>query len=571
MTNKFVLTDSSLARYVTGAMMYFAQGIPAGLLGVAIPAWMANGGVEAGDIASYFAIIVLPWAFKLLSGPIMDRYMFLAMGRRRPWVIGAQLGLSLSLLTLMLIDDPVEQVGLLTLIGVLINTFAATQDVAVDGMSIELTPTREQGRLNASMSFGKAIGWSVTAAVSGLMLTSFGMQATAIAASLVSAILLIAFLFVLERKGERHLPWSSGEAGTSKRDGSSFRDVFSGINKILWTRASMVVLGIMFFDGLISGYGHALMPIAAVKLFGYTTAQWSQLVAAMGLIGAVLALGMGPIIDRFGAKRMLILTVALVGAHALLIARTQHLWQDTTYVRLMLSVWVLMLPVVMVCVIALGMSICGRENAATQFAIYMSVANLGSSVGAKVYGVFSEGSSYVEIYTILSVITLVLVVVLFFHREERDKEDGETHARSHTVSLGGADGGVFWSGAMRCPKCRDDMQVINYQGTEIDRCNKCNGLWFDVGELELLKNTQAATALDTGSAREGKRYNKLDDYPCPRCNGEMLKMVDTEQKHIWYETCNDCEGSFFDAGEFIDLAEVTISDFFKRLKPSRGK
>ena len=571
MTNKFVLTDSSLARYVTGAMMYFAQGIPAGLLGVAIPAWMANAGVEAGDIASYFAIIVLPWAFKLLSGPIMDRYMFLAMGRRRPWVIGAQLGLSLSLLTLMLIDDPVEQVGLLTLIGVLINTFAATQDVAVDGMSIELTPTREQGRLNASMSFGKAIGWSVTAAVSGLMLTSFGMQATAIAASLVSAILLIAFLFVLERKGERHLPWSSGEAGTSKRDGSSFRDVFSGINKILWTRASMVVLGIMFFDGLISGYGHALMPIAAVKLFGYTTAQWSQLVAAMGLIGAVLALGMGPIIDRFGAKRMLILTVALVGAHALLIARTQHLWQDTTYVRLMLSVWVLMLPVVMVCVIALGMSICGRENAATQFAIYMSVANLGSSVGAKVYGVFSEGSSYVEIYTILSVITLVLIVVLFFHREERDKEDRETHARSHTVSLGGADGGVFWSGAMRCPKCRDDMQVINYQGTEIDRCNKCNGLWFDVGELELLKNTQAATALDTGSAREGKRYNKLDDYPCPRCNGEMLKIVDPEQKHIWYETCNDCEGSFFDAGEFIDLAEVTISDFFKRLKPSRGK
>ena len=206
MTNKFVLTDSSLARYVTGAMMYFAQGIPAGLLGVAIPAWMANAGVDAGDIASYFAVIVLPWAFKLISGPFMDRYMFLAMGRRRPWVIAAQLGLSLSLLALMLIDNPAEQVGLLMLIGVLINTFAATQDVAVDGMSIELTPTREQGRLNASMSFGKAIGWSVTAAVSGLMLTSFGMQATAIAASLVSAILLIAFLFVLERKGERHLP-----------------------------------------------------------------------------------------------------------------------------------------------------------------------------------------------------------------------------------------------------------------------------------------------------------------------------------------------------------------------------
>lgn len=570
MASNIVLAESRRARFVTGAMMYFAQGIPAGLLGVAIPAWMANAGVGASAIASYFAIIVLPWAFKLVTGPFMDRYLFLPMGRRRPWVIAAQLGLSISLLALMLIDNPVEQVGLLMAVGVLINTFAATQDVAVDGMSIELTPTREQGRLNASMSFGKAIGWSVTAAVSGLMLTKFGMQATAITASVLSTLILLAFIFVLERKGERYLPWSSGTAATSGRGGNTFRDVFGGINKVLWTRASIVVLAIMFFDGLVSGYGQALMPIAAVKLFGYTTAQWSQLVAVMGLIGAVCALGMGPIIDRFGAKRMLIFTIALVGAHALLIARTQHLWQDTLYVKVMLSLWILMLPVVMVCVIALGMSICGRENAATQFAIYMSVANLGASVGAKVYGVFSEGSSYVEIYTILSVIVLVLIVVLFFHREEHDSETGEKLKHTHTVSLGGADGGVFWSGAMRCPKCRTDMLKISYEGTEIDRCLKCSGLWFDVGEIEILKNKKAAAALDTGSARLGKRYNKLDDYPCPRCNGEMIKTVDPEQTHIWFETCNDCEGSFFDAGEFSDLAEVTISDFFKGLKPSRS-
>jgi hypothetical protein len=60
----------------------------------------------------------------------------------------------------------------------------------------------------------------------------------------------------------------------------------------LWVRASVIVMLIMFFDGLVSGYGQALMPIAAVKLFGYTTPQWSQLVAAMGLIVAFLALGL---------------------------------------------------------------------------------------------------------------------------------------------------------------------------------------------------------------------------------------------------------------------------------------
>lgn len=184
----FSLSDNSRVRYATGAMMYFAQGIPQGLLGIAIPAWLASQGVSAADIASYLAVIVLPWAFKLVTGPLMDRFEYLPMGQRRLWVLAAQLGLSLSLLLLMFIENPAEQLGLLMLIGVLINSFAATQDVAVDGMAIDLTPINEQGRLNASMSFGKAIGWSATAAVSGVLLVTVGMKVTAILAASVSAL-----------------------------------------------------------------------------------------------------------------------------------------------------------------------------------------------------------------------------------------------------------------------------------------------------------------------------------------------------------------------------------------------
>ena len=210
MALNFILADSTRVRYATGSFMYFAQGIPQGLLAIAIPVWLAGQGVSAGDIGSYLAVIVLPWAFKLVTGPIMDRYEFLAMGRRRPWVLGAQLGLSVSLLGLILIENPAEQVGLLMIIGMLINSFAATQDVAVDGMSIDLTPVREQGRLNAFMSFGKAIGWASTAAVMGVLVSSFGLGTAAIVASSVSALGVVVMLFVLERDGERVLPWSKG-------------------------------------------------------------------------------------------------------------------------------------------------------------------------------------------------------------------------------------------------------------------------------------------------------------------------------------------------------------------------
>ncbi len=555
--------------------MYFAQGIPQGLLSIAIPAWLASEGVGAAEIASYLAVIVLPWAFKLVTGPLMDRYEFLPMGRRRPWVIGAQLGLSLSLLALMLVEHPAEQIGLLMLIGVLINSFAATQDVAVDGMSIDLTPVREQGRLNAFMSFGKAIGWSVTAAVSGVLITVWGLKATAILAAIVACLPLLAMLFIVERDGERSLPWTRGNAATVHRADSSFVAVFSGINKILWVRGSVVIMAIMFCDGLIYGYGQALMPIAAVNLFGYTTAQWSQLVAMMGLIGAVIALSVGPLIDRMGAKRMLFLATALVAIHALLISQTQHLWQDTTYVRVMLSVWVMMLPVVMVAVIALAMAICSSTLSATQFAIYMSVANLGHAVGSKIYGSVAEQSSYMQSYALLSVLAVVLIVVVSFHRHRPEETTppggGQKAAPRYTVGISGAEAGAFWSGAMRCPKCRADMEQIEFEGTEIDRCKICKGIWFDAGEIELMRDNRAAVAVDTGDASVGKQSNAIDRYPCPRCSGSMVRVVDPQQRHIWYETCGSCGGSFLDAGELIDLSKITIGDFFKDLATPERK
>ena len=78
----------------------------------------------------------LPWAFKLLTGPIRDRYQLSGRGRHEPRALAAQIRLTLSLLGLILIEDPAEQVGVL--MG-LITSFAAIQDVAFDGRCINLT------------------------------------------------------------------------------------------------------------------------------------------------------------------------------------------------------------------------------------------------------------------------------------------------------------------------------------------------------------------------------------------------------------------------------------------------
>ncbi len=89
------------------------------------------------------------------------------------------------------------------------------------------------------------------------------------------------------------------------------------------------------------------------------------------------------------------------------------------------------------------------------------------------------------------------------------------------------------------------------------------GLSSVAGEIEVMRDKEAAAAIDTGDASIGKESNAIDRYQCPRCNGSMVRVVDPQQRHIWYETCGSCHGSFLDAGELLDLSKLTIADFFK--------
>lgn len=410
------LSTSSRMRYSTGALAYFAQGIPKGLLHIALPAWLAAEGVAPAEIAGFLGVIMLPWAFKLLVGPLMDHYEFLPMGKRRPWVLIMQIGMVISLLGLGLIEDPASQVGLLMAVGFVINAFTAAQDVAVDGMSIDLVPLEEEGRLNSSMSFGKAIGWAATSAITGTLLVTTGTVVTALVCAVTAAVIFVFLLLVRERPGERLLPWTAGEASSENEPPPSFRQVFSDLNHVLWSRPSLVMMLIMFMAGMFSGYGRALMPIAAVQVFGFTTPEWSELNAVMGFAGAVVALFLGPIIDRRGAKSVMGLTILLTGVHAFTLAFTQEMWTNDTYVLVMISLWILLLPIIMVCVLALAMSICTTGESATQFAIYMSVCNMGATTGSLLYGAVSGVTNWSQNYAVMGLIVFLLLLAIFMYR-----------------------------------------------------------------------------------------------------------------------------------------------------------
>lgn len=118
---------------------------------------------------------------------------------------------------------------------------------------------------------------------------------------------------------------------------------------------------------------------------------------------------------------------------------------------------------------------------------------------------------------------------------------------------------------MECPKCGADMEKVTYQEIQVDRCTRCKGIWFDMLEAEQLKRLKGSEDIDTGDPKLGKVFSKVEKINCPVCHTQMIRMVDLDQPHIWYEGCTVCYGLFFDAGEFRDYKEETVLDFFKDL------
>ena len=118
------------------------------------------------------------------------------------------------------------------------------------------------------------------------------------------------------------------------------------------------------------------------------------------------------------------------------------------------------------------------------------------------------------------------------------------------------------------------MEVKTYgRKISLRRCDQCGGLFCNPDVvMEMKREWMSEIVLDSGDAKLGAKLNKLDDINCPECGISMDKTFDTNQTHIWFEQCAQCEGVFFDAGEFSDLKYDTfmdrIRDLVRGLRPA---
>jgi Zn-finger nucleic acid-binding protein len=118
---------------------------------------------------------------------------------------------------------------------------------------------------------------------------------------------------------------------------------------------------------------------------------------------------------------------------------------------------------------------------------------------------------------------------------------------------------------MNCPKCNAEFESLSFGDIQVERCSNCKGLWLDTLKKDDLLKIDGSETIDIGSEQVGRQYSELQDIDCPQCNMRMIPMVDKDQFHIKYESCANCYGTFFDAGEYRDLKEHTVLERFNQM------
>lgn len=175
------------ARLAILAIFYLVQGLPFGFQATALPVYLTSLGLSLTNIG-FAGALSAPWLLKPLWAPLVDRYTSERFGRRRSWIVPMQAALASTCLAAAFVPSG-ALASLLVLIG-LTNLFAATMDVAVDGLAVDLLEVDELGYGNIAQVVGYKIGMLIGGGIlvwasqwigwSGLFLVITALVATAL-------------------------------------------------------------------------------------------------------------------------------------------------------------------------------------------------------------------------------------------------------------------------------------------------------------------------------------------------------------------------------------------------------
>lgn len=269
--------------------LYLSQGLPFGFFTQTVPVILRERGWSLDHIG-LASLLALPWALKFLWAPLVDNH-----GHRRSWILPLQ-AIAVVVIAGLAYPSVENTVGLILAAVLLLNLIAATQDIATDGLAIDLLSTRERGLGNGLQVAGYRVGMIIGGGLILIALDSLGWSAAMLLMAVAIALATIPIARFHERERNESRPQTRARKDTNKK-----------LPHFLRTSGAARILAIVVLFKLGDALGGGMLRPLLVDS-GYSLSDIGVLLGGVGFVTGLLgALIGGSTINLLGRRKALLI------------------------------------------------------------------------------------------------------------------------------------------------------------------------------------------------------------------------------------------------------------------------
>lgn len=391
--------------------LYWAQGLPVGFMTHALPVILRAQGVSLAHIGG-FGLLMLPWSIKIFWAPWVDHFGHAAFGHYRSWIIPTQL-LSvvvltgLSFLPIQALNQPEYLLAFFVAL-LSMNLVGATQDIATDGLAVNMLNNQQQHWGNTFQVIGSRLGFIIGGGAILWVLDWLDWQSTFLILAGLVLLNTLPILWLKEPQRLKHIPFST-EAGTFRWQ--KIKDYLAYFyreqNLAAWLA---VLITFKIADGLA---GPLLKPLM-VDL-GLTFSQIGIYVTMLGAVAALIGAGLAGFSLKYVSREHALFGFSILKIFTLV----AYAWLAVQYeAQRSIDVWIIYLinaaedmisAMLLVVMLTLVMQYSRKHLAGTDFTFQVALMATVSGGLYSLSGILGDLLGYASYLSLITVLALLCI------------------------------------------------------------------------------------------------------------------------------------------------------------------
>lgn len=385
----------------------YSSGLPLMLTASSLFLWYKDNGIEIKDIG-FLSLIAVPYGFKYLWAPILDKVTIKGFTRRKGWMLLTQVLIIFSII-LMSQFSPDQSPLIIAFIGFAICFFSATQDIAINAYQTEVLDEKERALGAAVAVLGYRIGMLVTGALVLIIVQKLDNNWNLGLLTIVPFFMIapVVTLFIKESEVEVK-PKTFNEAFTLP-----FIEFFQRKGVL----TALVILGILIVYKLADAMAFSLNTVFFADL-GFDKVTIAVSYKTVSLVFTILGLLFGGFVaKKIGVFKSFLYFSFIMAFANLSYALLAVVGKNHTLMVVSVAVEYFCGAMGTAILVAMIMSLVNVSFSATQFAILSSIDSLGRVFVGPVAGDVQQSYGWVNLFLFSFMVGIVTSIVIYIFRK----------------------------------------------------------------------------------------------------------------------------------------------------------